>query len=124
MNESYNFAMGRYFVSIVVLAWLNTAEAQILPGSAWQTCSLDDAPRHCAVERAAVVVTLARELDEVLDMLGRGIGSELEAEGAEVRGDNGLQPGRRLRQRSGSEDQGEENSAHDPHIMRLRTFRE
>ena len=43
------------------------------------------------MEGAAVVVALAREGDELLDVLGRLVGRELEAEGAEVGGDDGLE---------------------------------
>jgi hypothetical protein len=67
------------------------------------------------VEGAAIVEAFAREFDEVLDVLGRFVGGELEAEDAEVGGDNGLELGRGLcRHRDGGEDE-EERETHRLH---------
>ena len=56
---------------------------------------MDDAVGHHAEERAAIVVTLPRALDELLDVPGRFVRRELETEGAEFGIDDGLQVARR-----------------------------
>ena len=61
-----------------------------------RVAALDDAVGDDAMEGAAVVVALAGEVEEVLDVLGRFIGRELDAEGAEVGGDDGFEIGGRL----------------------------
>ena len=55
-----------------------------------RVAALNDAVGHHAMERAAVVVALAGERDELLHVLRRLVGREFEAESAEVGGDDGL----------------------------------
>ena len=46
--------------------------------------ALDDSVGHDAMEGAAVVIALAGELDELLDVFRRFVGREFEAERAEL----------------------------------------
>ena len=66
------------------------------------------------MEGAAVVEALAGEGEEVLDVFGRFVGGELDAEDAEVGGDDGFQIAGGLPQRDGqrAEEEGEERGAH------------
>ena len=60
-----------------------------------RVATLDQAVGEEAEEGAAIVVALAREADELLDVLRGFVGCELEAEGAEVGGDDGFEVGGR-----------------------------
>ena len=60
--------------------------------------ALNDAVGHHAKEGAAVVVALAREREELLDVFGGFVRGEFEAEGAEIGSHHGLQV---LRRRGG-----------------------
>ena len=56
-----------------------------------RVAALDDAVGHHAVKCAAVVVALAREPDELIDMLRGFVGRKFEAECAQIGGNDGLQ---------------------------------
>ena len=62
-----------------------------------RVAALDDAVGHHAVEGAAIVVALARELDELLHVLGRFVGRKFETERTHFRGDHGFEFGGRRR---------------------------
>ena len=81
--------------------------------------ALDDAVGYDAMKGAAVVEALAGEGEEVLDVFGRFVGGELDAENAEVGGDDGFQIVGGLPQRYGqrAEEEGEEREATGDHRL-------